>query len=58
MHNQLTLFIVGDAPDQAFRCFLQLLKKSGKSCPLPYPEKFKAAVKLVKDREAEGVKLT
>lgn len=31
-----------------------LLKKSGNVCPLPYPEKFKAAVKLVKDREAEG----
>lgn len=33
---------------------MQLQKKSGNTCPLPYPEKFKAAVKLVKDREAEG----
>ncbi len=33
---------------------MQLLKKSGNVCPLPYPEKFKAAVKLVKDREADG----
>lgn len=33
---------------------VQLQKKSGSTCPLPYPEKFKAAVKLVKDREAEG----
>lgn len=33
---------------------VQLLKKSGNTCPLPYPEKFKAAVKLVKDRESEG----
>ncbi|KAL3133889.1 hypothetical protein ABBQ32_008347 [Trebouxia sp. C0010 RCD-2024] len=31
-----------------------LLKKSQSTCPLPYPDKFKAAVKLVKDREAEG----
>ncbi|KAL0028321.1 hypothetical protein WJX79_010343 [Trebouxia sp. C0005] len=31
-----------------------LLKKAGATCPLPYPEKFKAAVKLVKDRETEG----
>ena len=33
---------------------VQLLKKAGATCPLPYPEKFKAAVKLVKDRETEG----
>lgn len=31
-----------------------LLKKAGNTCPLPYPERFKAAVKLVKDRETEG----
>ncbi|DBA75236.1 hypothetical protein WJX77_011618 [Trebouxia sp. C0004] len=31
-----------------------LLKKAGATCPLPYPEKFRAAVKLVKDRETEG----
>ena len=34
---------------------VQLLKKSGNTCPLPYPERFKAAVKLVKDREAAGM---
>ena len=33
---------------------VQLLKKAGATCPLPYPEKFKAAVKLVTDRETEG----
>lgn len=33
---------------------LQSHKESSTPCPLPYPEKFKAAVQFVKDQEGQG----